>query len=193
MCGAEPSKSRSESRSDRVACRRRIWRIAFAKKSSPRSISTMKKTWIGIPTRYHEKSEYIGQIRHYLDAVLWAGGLPLLIPSTTDPEVTREYVEQVQGVLLPGSPNDIDPRKYGEEPHPKLGKLQPEREATDFSILDLAEKKKMPVLGMCFGIQSINVHHGSSLVQAITSVVSSQLVPDRDDRTPPTPHAVRCH
>jgi len=151
----------------------------------------MKKPWIGIPTRYHEKSDYIGQIRHYLDAVLWAGGLPLLIPSTTDPEVTREYLEQVQGVLLPGSPNDIDPRKYGEEPHVKLGKLQPEREATDFAILDLAEQNDMPVLGICFGVQSINVHRGGSLVQDIPSVVPTPLVHDEDDPNPPARHPVR--
>ena len=41
----------------------------------------MNKPWIGIPTRYHEKSETIGQIRHYIDAILWAGGLPLMIPT----------------------------------------------------------------------------------------------------------------
>src|SRR4051812_28804756 len=113
----------------------------------------MSKPWIGIPTRYHEKSEYIGQIRHYLDAVLWAGGLPLLIPSTTDAGITRQYVGRVQGVLLPGSPTDIDPGKYGEAPHAKLGKVQPEREATDFAILDVAEQKDLPVLGICFGVQ----------------------------------------
>jgi putative glutamine amidotransferase len=151
----------------------------------------MKKPWIGIPTRYHEKSEYVGQIRHYLDAVLWAGGLPLLIPSTSDPEITCEYVEHVQGVLLPGSPTDIDPRKYSEAPHAKLGKLQPEREATDFAILDLAEKKNMPVLGICFGVQSINVHRGGSLVQDIPSLVSNPLVHDEDDPRPPARHLVR--
>jgi putative glutamine amidotransferase len=151
----------------------------------------MKKPWIAIPTRYHEKSEYVGQIRHYLDALLWAGGLPLLIPSTSDPEITREYVERVQGVLLPGSPTDIDPRKYGTAPHPKLGKLLPEREATDFTILDLAEQKNIPVLGICFGVQSINVHRGGSLVQDIPSVVPNPLVHDQDDPHPPARHLVR--
>ena len=151
----------------------------------------MKKPWIGIPARYHEKSEYIGQIRHYLDAVLWAGGLPLLIPSTTDPDITREYVQQVQGLLLPGSPNDIDPGKYGEKPHAKLGKLHAEREATDFTILDLAEQKHVPVLGICFGVQSINVHRGGSLVQDIPSLVSNPLVHDEDDPNPPARHLVR--
>jgi putative glutamine amidotransferase len=151
----------------------------------------MKRPWIGIPTRYHEKSEYIGQIRHYLDAVLWAGGLPLLIPSTGDDAITREYVEQVQGVLLPGSPTDIDPKKYGAAPHAKLGKIYPEREATDFAILHLAEQREMPVLGICFGVQSINVHRGGSLVQDIPSVVSNSLIHDEDDGKPPARHMVR--
>ena len=151
----------------------------------------MKKPWIGIPTRYHEKSEYIGQIRHYLDAVLWAGGLPLLIPSTGDRQTTREYVEQIQGVLLPGSPTDIDPGKYGAVAHAKLGKLHPERDATDFAILDLAEKNDLPVLGICFGVQSINVHRGGSLVQDIPAVVSNALTHDEDDGSPPARHMIR--
>jgi putative glutamine amidotransferase len=69
--------------------------------------------------------------------------------------------------------------------------LQPEREATDFAILDLAEKKDIPVLGICFGVQSINVHRGGSLVQDIPSVVSSPLVHDEDDPNPPARHPVR--
>ena len=52
----------------------------------------MEKPWIGIPTRYHEKSEYIGQIRHYLDAILWAGGLPLMIPTVDHRAIIADYV-----------------------------------------------------------------------------------------------------
>jgi putative glutamine amidotransferase len=152
----------------------------------------MERPWIGIPTRYHEKSEYIGQIRHYLDAVLWAGGLPLLIPTVNDTQVIREYVERVQGILLPGSPTDIDPKHYGAAPHEKLGKLYPDRDATDFAILDLAEQQKdMPVLGICFGIQSLNVHRGGSLVQDIPAIVQQPLIHDRDDDKPPARHPVQ--
>jgi putative glutamine amidotransferase len=151
----------------------------------------MKKPWIGIPTRFHEKSEYVGQIRHYLDAILWAGGLPLMIPSTGDREITREYVERIQGVLLPGSPTDIDPAKYGAAAHAKLGKLYPEREATDFAILDFVEQRDLPVLGICFGVQSINVHRGGSLVQDIPAVVANPLVHDEDDAKPAARHMVR--
>ena len=87
----------------------------------------MKKPFIGIPTRYHEKSEYVGQLRHYLDAILWAGGLPLMIPLSTDAEIIRAYAERIDGILLPGSPTDIDPTRFGAQPHPKLAGLSFDR------------------------------------------------------------------
>jgi putative glutamine amidotransferase len=153
----------------------------------------MEKPWIGIPTRYHEKSEYIGQIRHYLDAILWAGGLPLMIPTTSDRAVAAEYVHRADGILLPGSPTDIDPKHYGAEPHEKLGKAYPERDATDFAILDLLESElqNMPMLGICFGVQSLNVHRGGSLIQDISSVVQNAAAHDAEDDQPPARHAVR--
>jgi putative glutamine amidotransferase len=152
----------------------------------------MEKPWIGIPTRYQEKSEYIGQIRHYLDAVLWAGGLPLMIPTIEDRGIIAEYVHQVDGILLPGSPTDIDPKHYGASAHEKLGKLYPERDATDFAILDLVESQQdMPVLGICFGIQSLNVHRGGTLVQDIPAVVNESVLHDEDDGKPAAHHSVR--
>src|SRR5688572_27313992 len=151
----------------------------------------MRKPWIGIPTRYQEKSEYIGQIRHYLDAVMWAGGLPLLIPSTCDRETVREYAEHVHGVLLPGSPTDIDPVLYGASSHPKLGRRYPERDATDLALLDVADRTGMPVLGICFGVQSINVHRGGSLIQDIPSFVSDPLIHDSEDGQPAARHEIR--
>ena len=141
----------------------------------------MKKPWIGIPTRYHQKSEYIGQIRHYLDAIIWAGGLPLMIPTLADAGIIREYAQRIDGVLLPGSPTDIDPKRYGAEPHPKLGKPYPERDVTDFTLLEEAEKNGRPVLGICFGVQSLNVYRGGSLVQDIPSLVSNAVAHDNDD------------
>ena len=150
----------------------------------------MEKPWIGIPSRYHEKTETIGQIRHYLDAVIWACGLPLLIPSSEGPGVIREYVERVQGILLPGSPTDIDPEHYGAAPREKLGRLYPERDAADFAILGLAETRNMPVLGICFGVQSLNVHRGGTLTQDIPSLVENAVLHDEDDEKPPARHMV---
>lgn len=152
----------------------------------------MEKPWIGIPTRYHEKSEYIGQVRHYLDAVMWAGGLPLMIPTVDDAAMVREYVQRVQGVLLPGSSSDVDPKHYGAMAHEKLGKLYPERDATDFALLDFAERQKgMPVLGICFGIQSLNVYRGGSLVQDIPALVERPVSHDEANDKLPARHLVR--
>src|SRR5262245_57754734 len=99
----------------------------------------MEKPWIGIPTRFHPASGYIGQIRHYLDAVIDAGGVPLMIPTINSPELMREYMRHLDGVLLPGSPTDVDPAHYGVSPHPKLGTLYPERDGVDFALLKHAE------------------------------------------------------
>jgi putative glutamine amidotransferase len=155
----------------------------------------MKKPWIGIPTRSHPKTEYIGQIRHYVDAILWAGGLPLMIPSVGDPEIVRRYAERIDGVLLPGSPTDIDPQVYGAARHEKLGKLNPERDKTDFALLEHSEKQELPVLGICFGVQSLNVYRGGSLVQDIPALVKDAVPHDNDDLadhpSDPARHLVR--
>lgn len=137
----------------------------------------MDKPWIGIPTRLHAPSETIGQIRHYLDAVIDAGGIPLLIPTVESPDVVRDYLEQADGILLPGSPTDIDPMHYGSEPHPKLGTLYPERDSTDFALLKHADNANLPVLGICFGVQSLNVFRGGTLVQDIPSIVPQGISP----------------
>jgi putative glutamine amidotransferase len=136
------------------------------------------KPWIGIPTRYHAESKVIGQIRHYVDAVIGAGGIPLLIPTVESGSVVHDYLEQADGILLPGSPTDIDPKLYDAEPHPKLGKLYPDRDSTDFALIQYAEATKLPILGICFGIQSLNVFRGGTLVQDIPSQVSSALPHD---------------
>lgn len=129
----------------------------------------MTKPWIGIPTRYHAASESIGQIRHYLDVVLASGGIPLLIPTVEEESVVLDYLSRIDGILLPGSPTDIHPSHYGAPPHPKLGKLYPERDSTDFALLKHADEAKLPLLGICFGVQSLNVFRGGSLVQDIPS------------------------
>src|SRR5262245_52795127 len=109
----------------------------------------MAQPWIGIPTRSYEKTSSIGQNTHYIDAVLWAGGLPLLIP-TVDPPVAESYLSLIDGILLPGSPTDVNPSYYGASPHPKLGKPSPERDATDFALLEFAQREDLPVFGICF-------------------------------------------
>src|SRR4030095_2371933 len=98
----------------------------------------MAKPWIGIPTRFQDEHT-TGKIRTYLEPILWAGGLPVMIPTFTSTANLLEYANRRDGVLLPGSSSDIDPSCYGEPAHPKLGKLVPDRDALDFALLEYSE------------------------------------------------------
>jgi putative glutamine amidotransferase len=71
--------------------------------------------------------------------------------------------------MLSGSNSDLDPVFYGEEPHQRLGAVLPERDETDLILLEVAERRAMPVLGICFGMQSLNVARGGSLIQDLSS------------------------
>jgi putative glutamine amidotransferase len=80
----------------------------------------------------------------------------------------RALVASCDGVLLPGSPADVDPALYGAERDPATAAADPAREAVDYLLLEDAEKQGKPVLGICFGVQSLNVWRGGSLVQDLT-------------------------
>ena len=151
----------------------------------------MRKPWIGIPTRYQDERT-TGQIRLYLEPVLWAGGLPVMIPTFAPAALLSEYLEGLDGILLPGSSTDIDPARYGETPHARLGKMLPERDSIDFALFDYSERASLPVLGICFGAQSLNVFRGGTLIQDIPSIVATPVFHD-DDGEPEQParHSVR--
>ena len=96
----------------------------------------------------------------YTDAVIAAGGDPIIIP----PGAGSSIVEHLDALLLTGGA-DIDPRRYGEsEIHPSV-EMEPERDETEFAILDAAAHRGLPVFGICRGMQVINVWRGGSLHQ----------------------------
>jgi len=101
----------------------------------------------------------------YARAVTLSGGEPVAIPLDLPMATLQELVASCDGVLLPGSPADVDPALYGAERDPATAAADPEREAVDYLLLDDAEKHGKPVLGICFGVQSLNVWRGGSLVQ----------------------------
>ncbi len=140
----------------------------------------MSKPWVGIPTRYDEKNKRFTQDRYYLDALNWAGSVPVLIPVGSDQALIAEYADKLDAVFLPGSPTDIDPVHYGREPHEKLGRVFADRDRTDFLLLDIAECHNLPVLGICYGAQSLNVYRGGSLIQDIPSEIPAALAHDLD-------------
>ena len=130
---------------------------------------------IGITMRleHHTRRFYLG--RDYCEAIYAAGGLPIHIPLTTEREQIDDIVSRIDGVLLPGCDSDPDPTLYGDDPHPMLGIVLPEKDATDLAVVDEAEKRNLPILGICFGMQILNVARGGSLIQDIPSQVEGAI------------------
>lgn len=104
---------------------------------------------------------------NYVNAVLHNGGIPFIIPFSTDDGVIAEQIAEVDGLILSGG-HDVDPRNYGEESQQKIGDIWPDRDHFDMQLLAEAEKAHLPVLGICRGAQLINVAHGGSLYQDIS-------------------------
>jgi putative glutamine amidotransferase len=102
--------------------------------------------------------------RTYVDAVLGAGGLPILLPFVA-PEVADEYFDALDGLVLSGGAFDVPPFLYGEEPRPACGPLVPERTDTELRLLRSAIEGGLPLLGVCGGMQLLNVALGGSLHQ----------------------------
>src|SRR5215203_890319 len=116
---------------------------------------------------------YLG--RDYSEAVEACGGLPVHIPLIADRGYVGAVVGQLDGILLPGSDTDVDPLRYGEEPHPKLKTVINEKDETDMLILNEAERLNLPVLAICYGMQALNGARGGSLIQDIQAQGSDSI------------------
>ena len=112
---------------------------------------------------------YLG--RHYSEAVEAAGGVPVHISLIPKFDYIEAVVDGLDGILLPGSDSDVDPLRYGQQPHPALGVVQTIKDETDLMVIEAAEKRRMPLLAICFGMQVLNVSRGGTLIQDIRSQV----------------------
>lgn len=107
--------------------------------------------------------------RHYSEAVEAAGGAPVHISLIPHAGYIDTVVDAVDGILLPGSDSDVDPLRYGQQPHPGLGSVHKIKDETDLLIIEAAERKQLPLLAICFGMQVLNVSRGGTLIQDIRS------------------------
>jgi putative glutamine amidotransferase len=108
------------------------------------------------------------QNRDYVRCIMQAGGVPVLLPCALDEESTRAALERLDGVIISGG-GDMAPSYYDEDPHEKLGTVDPLRDALDTAAVTGAlEREDLPVLGICRGIQSINVACGGTLYQDLS-------------------------
>lgn len=104
----------------------------------------------------------------YATAVKRSGGEPVAVDLTASSVQISALVASCDGVLLPGSPADVDPALYGADRDLASAPADPAREAADYLLLDHAAKFGKPVLGICYGVQSLNVWRGGSLIQDLT-------------------------
>ena len=106
----------------------------------------------------------------YGRAVLALGGLPYVLPPAVDsPSSARlaRILDELHGILIPGSRYDVEPRRFGAQPEPDLGPVSPHRDRSDWTWLDLAVRCRIPILAVCYGCQVLNVFLGGTLHQHV--------------------------
>lgn len=145
---------------------------------------------IGVPyrTRKEELTNQRESYDKYLGAICIAGGIPVEISLGWSPEQIAKAAEGVDGFILSGSPADVEPSLFHAARHEKAAEADPDRERTDFALLDHGFRQHKPVLAICYGIQSLNVYLGGSLVQDIPSEVQTKLQHSWPKHDGPEPH-----
>ena len=134
-----------------------------------------KRPCIGIPMRIELETDRFYLSRHYSEAVEAAGGAPLHISLIPNSDYIAAAVEQLDGILLPGSDSDVDPLRYGREPHPALGSVHHIKDETDLLVIKTADDLGVPIFAICFGMQVLNVSRGGTLVQDIPAQIGEAI------------------
>jgi putative glutamine amidotransferase len=128
---------------------------------------------IAIPVPHSGDREYAERaLPLYEKALRGAGGEPVRIELDQTPVQVMKQIERCDAVLLPGSRADLDPLKYGADRHEKTAPADVKRDRVDELLLQDAYKMHKPVLGICYGLQSLNVYRTGSLVQHIESAIN---------------------
>src|SRR6266852_2421606 len=113
----------------------------------------------------------------YIDSLRRAGAIPVLIPP--QPENAAEIVKDLDGILLAGG-DDFDPAVYGEERHPTVEPMDERRQQNDLNLARLAREHNVPTLGICLGLQTMNVAAGGTLIQDINSQRKTDILHESD-------------
>jgi putative glutamine amidotransferase len=124
---------------------------------------------IGITMRIELPTDRFYLSRHYSEAVQAAGGAPVHLSLIPDADYISALMQGLDGILLPGSDSDVDPLRYGQEPQPLLGSVHSIKDETDLLVLAEVEKRRLPLLAICFGMQILNVSRRGTLIQDIAS------------------------
>lgn len=136
---------------------------------------------IGISVNYKDGTSRIADA--YVQAVVLAGGTPLLVPVTDDEPTLAAAVRQLDGLVLSGGA-DIDPKYFGEAVIPECGTIDAMRDTYDLRLIDYARRYQTPILGICRGMQILNVQMGGTLYQDIYAQNTATLLCHDQGSTP---------
>jgi putative glutamine amidotransferase len=139
-------------------------------------LPTNARPRIAIPMPHSSDREYAERaIPQYERAIEQAEGEPVRIPLDQPPAEVMKLIERCDGVLLPGSNADVDPSKFGAQRSPRTAAADPGRDTVDDLLLQDAYNLRKPVLGICYGLQSLNVYRTGSLIQHIPDFLPEAL------------------
>jgi len=128
------------------------------------------------PQSVKDSSAYnLRSLPQYLHSLISAGATPIPIPLHESPQRVAKILSTVQGILLPGSPADIDPQKYGEARNPHSADPDPARAAVDELLLQDAFNLHKPILAICQGAQALNTWCNGTLIQDIPTQVGMEI------------------
>ena len=145
---------------------------------------------IGISTEI-DIPERVAVKRRYVDAIIQAGGIPFLLPFTNNIQVLQSAVSLIDGLLLTGG-GDVSPILYGEASLPECGDCCSARDDFDYLLLRFANERRIPVLGICRGMQVINTYFGGTLYQDLSSQCPSEICHKSEDASAVARHSIRC-
>ncbi|MCB0061689.1 MAG: gamma-glutamyl-gamma-aminobutyrate hydrolase family protein [Caldilineaceae bacterium] len=146
-----------------------------------------KRPLIGVPTGREKSQRFYGlplyiMNQTYVRVLETLGALPVMIPLQMSEATLQGIFERLDGLFLPGG-EDVDPSYYGAERHPQLGATDKERDRTELLLTRWALEAGMPFLGVCRGVQVLNVVCGGTLIQDLHTERPEL---DKHDYTPPT-------
>lgn len=136
--------------------------------------------------RHHDGADRAGVNASYARSIAQAGGIPIILTPAIGPAAAVEALEPANGLVLTGG-HDVDPEWYEAAPSPALGPLDPARDEFELAVFEAALKRRIPILGICRGLQVINVAMGGTLWQDLPSERPGEVQHDsevsRDART----------
>ena len=150
-------------------------------KMKERTESKLKTKIIGISTNIvtYTTKPFMGFQKsavclEYIKAVVSSGGIPMMVPITTDENIISKQVELLDGLILTGG-DDINPLRFGEEPSAKIHEISMLRDEYEFLLVKKATEKGIPILGICRGHQLLNVFNGGTLYQDLSDEKGSYI------------------